>query len=119
MRYRVAYLEREVEEERETRRRADAILAQLSRANAEQARTIRALEGPAAEPPASEPPGASERGAAATHTGAGHGGLGEAQEAQAPRLAWREKWEMRFVGVLIAIVIVSAFLLLAVAVLPP
>jgi hypothetical protein len=32
-------------EEREARRRADTILAQLSAANAEQARTIRAIEG--------------------------------------------------------------------------
>jgi excisionase family DNA binding protein len=47
LRYRVAYLERQVEEEREARRRADTILAQLSQANAEQARTIRAIEAPA------------------------------------------------------------------------
>jgi hypothetical protein len=47
LRDRVRYLERQVEEEREARRRADTILAQLSQANAEQARTIRALEPPA------------------------------------------------------------------------
>jgi excisionase family DNA binding protein len=47
LRDRIRYLERQVEEEREARRRADTILAQLSAANAEQARTIRALEPPA------------------------------------------------------------------------
>ena len=46
LRDRIHYLERQVEEEREARRRADTILAQLSAANAEQARTIRAIEAP-------------------------------------------------------------------------
>jgi excisionase family DNA binding protein len=46
LRDRIRYVERQVEEEREARRRADTILAQLSAANAEQARTIRALEPP-------------------------------------------------------------------------
>jgi hypothetical protein len=50
LRDRVRYLERQVEEEREARRRADTILAQLSAANAEQARTIRALEAPQEAP---------------------------------------------------------------------
>lgn len=40
----VAYLRRQLDEEREARRRADTILVQLSAANAEQARTIRAIE---------------------------------------------------------------------------
>jgi hypothetical protein len=39
-------LEQLLEEERAERRRADMILAQLSQANAEQARTIRELEAP-------------------------------------------------------------------------
>jgi hypothetical protein len=52
LRDRIAYLERQVEEEREARRRADTILAQLSAANAEQARTIRAIEAPASDEPA-------------------------------------------------------------------
>ena len=47
LRDRIAYLERQVEEEHEARRRADTILAQLSVATAEQARTIRAIEAPA------------------------------------------------------------------------
>jgi hypothetical protein len=46
LRDRIRYLERQVDEERESRCRADTILAQLSAANAEQARTIRALEVP-------------------------------------------------------------------------
>jgi len=50
LRDRIRYLERQVEEEREARRRADTILAQLSAANAEQARTIRALEAPQEAP---------------------------------------------------------------------
>jgi hypothetical protein len=37
LRDRIAYLEHQVEEEREARRRADTILAQLSAATAEQA----------------------------------------------------------------------------------
>jgi hypothetical protein len=45
----VAYLRRQLDEEREARRRADVILGQLSQANAEQARTIRAIEAPASE----------------------------------------------------------------------
>jgi phage shock protein A len=49
LRDRVAYLERQVEEEREARRRADTILAQLSQANTELSRTIRAIETPASE----------------------------------------------------------------------
>jgi hypothetical protein len=50
LRDRIRYLERQVEEEREARRRADTILAQLSAANAEQARTIRAIEAPQESP---------------------------------------------------------------------
>lgn len=49
LREQVAYLRRQLDEEREARRRADTILAQLSAANAEQARTIRAIEAPASE----------------------------------------------------------------------
>ncbi len=59
LRDRVSYLERQVEEEREARRRADTILAQLSQANAEQARTIRALEAP--QEPQNEPESAGSR----------------------------------------------------------
>jgi len=42
----LAYMREQLAEEREARRRADTIMAQLSQANAEQARTIRALEAP-------------------------------------------------------------------------
>ena len=54
LRDRIRYLERQVEAERESRRRADTILAQLSAANAEQARTIRALEAPQEAPEEAE-----------------------------------------------------------------
>jgi hypothetical protein len=109
LRDRVASLERQVEEEREARRRADTILAQLSRANEEQARTIRALEAPVAEPP-----GAPETGADATDRGNVPGDHSEAQESRVARL---EVWEIRLLVVLIAIVTLSALLYLAVTVL--
>jgi hypothetical protein len=84
LRDRIAYLERQVEEEREARRRADTILAQLSQANAEQARTIRAIEAPAAEPP-----GAAETG---TDEQQGRGPVPDAggqQEPAEPRSWWQ------------------------------
>jgi predicted transcriptional regulator len=49
----IATLREQLAEEREARRRADTIIAQLARANEEQARTIRELEAPA-EPPTDE-----------------------------------------------------------------
>ena len=54
----IAHLRHQLEEERDSRRRADTIIAQLSQANAEQARTIRAIEAPG------EPPEAPESAAA-------------------------------------------------------
>jgi hypothetical protein len=54
LREQVSYLRRQLDEEREARRRADTIIAQLARANEEQARTIRELEAPSeggSEPP--------------------------------------------------------------------
>ena len=46
LREQVSYLRRQLDEEREARRRADTIIAQLARANEEQARTIGELEAP-------------------------------------------------------------------------
>jgi hypothetical protein len=46
LRDRIRSLERRLDEEQEARRRTDTILAQLARANEEQARTIRGLEAP-------------------------------------------------------------------------
>jgi hypothetical protein len=46
-------MEEQLAEEREARPRADTIIAQLARANEEQARTIRELEAPS-EPPSDE-----------------------------------------------------------------
>jgi hypothetical protein len=53
LRARVEDLREQLAEEREARRRADTIIAQLARANEEQARTIRELEAPS-EPPSEE-----------------------------------------------------------------
>jgi len=50
LRDRVRSLERRLDEEGESRRRSDTIIAQLTQANVEQARTIRALEAPAESP---------------------------------------------------------------------
>jgi hypothetical protein len=49
----ITYLRQQLDEEREARRRADTIIAQLARANEEQARTIRELKAPS-EPPSHE-----------------------------------------------------------------
>ena len=68
----IATLQEQLAEEREARRRADTIIAQLARANEEQARTIRELEAP------SEPP-SEERESPQT--------VDEEQERVAPRLA--------------------------------
>jgi hypothetical protein len=86
LRDRVRYLERQVEEEREARRRADTILAQLSRANEEQARTIRAIEAP--DSGATEPREAPERG---TDEQQGRGPIPEDTSPQTPseRPWWR------------------------------
>jgi excisionase family DNA binding protein len=46
LREQVGYLRRQLDEEREARRRADTIIAQLARTTEEQARTIRELEAP-------------------------------------------------------------------------
>jgi hypothetical protein len=88
LRDRISYLERQVEEEREARRRADTILAQLSAANAEQARTIRALEAPQETPEDAEtveeaPEGAEPRRPA----------TGEAQDELSAERARREMAE--------------------------
>src|SRR5918993_4589498 len=49
LREQAEYLRKQLHEEREARRRADTIIAQLARANEEQARTIRELEAPREE----------------------------------------------------------------------
>ena len=54
LRDRIAYLERQVEEERESRRRADTIIAQLTQANAALAARVPELEAPQEQPGASE-----------------------------------------------------------------
>src|SRR5215218_10017422 len=86
LREQITYLRRQLAEERDARRRADMILAQLSQANAEQARTIRAIEAPdeateAAEPVEEEPARAEPRSS-----------TGEAQEGV------RRPWWRRVFG---------------------
>jgi excisionase family DNA binding protein len=56
LREQVGYLRRQLDEEREARRRADTIIAQLARTTEEQARTIRELEAPSAPPEERESP---------------------------------------------------------------
>ncbi len=46
LRDQLSYIREQLEQEREARRRADAIIAQLAQSNEEQARTIRAIEAP-------------------------------------------------------------------------
>jgi hypothetical protein len=88
LRDRIRYLERQVEEEREARRRADTILAQLSRANEEQARTIRAIEAP--DSGATEPREAPERG---TDEQQGRGPIPEDASPQTPsERPWWRRW---------------------------
>ena len=84
LRNRIHYLERQVEEEREARRRADTILAQLSAANAEQARTIRALEAPQEASDAPETVEEAPEGAEP------HSAAGEAREELGAERARRE-----------------------------
>ena len=87
LRDRIHYLERQVEEEREARRRADTILAQLSAANAEQARTIRAIEAP------QEPSEAPETVEEATDRAESHSATGEARNELGAERARREMAE--------------------------
>jgi hypothetical protein len=114
LRDRIRYLERQVEEEREARRRADTILAQLSRANEEQARTIRAIEAPTAAAPSHEPPqapteateqpgrvepqpaveGTREPAVAADE----QQGRGPIPEASSPQAATERSWWQRWFG---------------------
>jgi hypothetical protein len=87
LRDRIRYLERQVEEEREARRRADTILAQLSAANAEQARTIRELEAPR------EPAEAPETVEEAPEGAEPHSATGEVQDELGAERTRREMAE--------------------------
>ncbi len=101
LRDQVTYMRQQLAEEREARRRADTILAQLSQANAEQARTIRAIEGesPMGERPneAPGPPDASPQPREAPQTPAEEPeGVGPRPTPQeAPRAAQQRSWWYR------------------------
>jgi hypothetical protein len=86
LRDRVRSLERRLDEERESRRRADTIIVQLSRANEEQARTIRELEAPASP----ESPEAAETVEEEPERAETRSGGGEAQERV--RRPWWRRW---------------------------
>ena len=101
LRDRVRSLEGQLAEERESRRRADTILAQLAQANAEMSRTIRAIEAPseaATTQAPSEPPGAPTEATEQPGRGEPQAPLEAAQEgalrpdseaSEAPRPWWR------------------------------
>jgi hypothetical protein len=87
LRDQVAYLREQLDREREARteerRRQDTIIAQLSAANAEQARTIRAIESPTSSEP---------RGAPQTDAGEAEGSeVPVAEEPRSERSWWR-RW---------------------------
>jgi hypothetical protein len=90
LREQVGYLRRQLDEEREARRRADTIIAQLARANEEQARTIRELEAPSEpSPDERESPETDEEapeGAAEPHSARGEGQEGTDRPQQ--RSGW-------------------------------
>jgi hypothetical protein len=87
LRARVEDLREQLGEEREARRRADTIIAQLARANEEQARTIRELEAPS-EPPSDER-GSSETAAQEPEGAEPHPDAPGAQEDVLQRSWWR------------------------------
>jgi DNA-binding Lrp family transcriptional regulator len=84
----VAYMREQLAEEREARRRADTIMAQLSQANAEQARTIRALEAP--QEPRDEPQGPQT--AAETTERVEDPDRGEGAQEGTERRSWWRRW---------------------------
>src|SRR5215203_3395514 len=85
LREQVGYLRRQLDEEREARRRADTIIAQLARANEEQARTIRELEAPQE---ASEVAETVEEEPQRAQAHSGVGGAQEDKERSQQRSGW-------------------------------
>jgi hypothetical protein len=94
LREQASYLRWQLDEEREARRRADTILVQLSAANAEQARTIRALEAPS-EPAEEAPEGAETVEEAPEGSGAParrrEPADGQREPAGTPVVAWGDR----------------------------
>ena len=86
LRARVEDLREQLAEEREARRRADTIIAQLARANEEQARTIRELEAPSGPP--SDERESPQRAEGEPGRAEPHSATGEAQEG-VQRPWWR------------------------------
>jgi hypothetical protein len=91
----IATLQEQLAEEREARRRADTIIAQLARANEEQARTIRELEAPSE--PSSEPRESPETVEEEPERAEPRPAKGEVQEG-VQRSTGRSLWRRMFGG---------------------
>ena len=90
LREQVGYLRRQLDEEREARRRADTIIAQLARANEAQAHTIRELEAPSEAPPDErESPETVEKASDRAAPRSATGGAQEGTERPQARSGWR------------------------------
>jgi len=89
----IRYLREQLGEERESRRRADTLLAQLTQANASMAHQIRELMVPRDEPQAPETvPGTSEGASPRSDT------VGAQEGAQEPEETARRPWWVRWFG---------------------
>ncbi len=90
----LAYMREQLAEEREARRRADTIMAQLSQANAEQARTIRALEAPqdARDEPHGPETVSETTGGIDTPTDRGEPEMPASQPTTPERRSWWRRW---------------------------
>jgi excisionase family DNA binding protein len=84
----VSYMREQLAEEREARRRADTIIAQLSQANAALASRVPELEAPASPEAKGDPVAASEESGRGTTLGEQQKAPSEAQERK--RSWWRE-----------------------------
>ncbi len=98
LREQVAYLRQQLAEEREARRRADTILIQLSAANAEQARTIRAIEAPASEEASEDAETVDEAPERAEEPRSDTGGAQAATQSPQAGDEDRRPWWRRFFG---------------------
>jgi len=84
----IATLQEQLAEEREARRRADTIIAQLARTTEEQARTIRELEAPP-DTPTDQPSDARQSDDTAEAGGADTTAPGDPQTTTSQRPWWR------------------------------
>ena len=92
LREQVRYLRSILSEEREARRRADTIIAQLTQANAALTQRIPEVEAPRQKEAAQEPPGYSQSAAEEPASGEPRHGGGEAKDGS-ERPWWRKMLE--------------------------